>query len=216
MLIVAPLAKCDDQNLSRITLQLRAEGWAKTEVASVIIGVDATLNNQGVTEVRQEILNKLNKIARVDWHITRFQQSQSESGLEQIQSLAEARLDQNALSKIRDEAKGLSRPGLNVKVVSIDFMPTEEAQNAECVELRGKIYARAKDEIARLNTIYPEQHYFIHSIDFMPTVLPMNDKLMVTAVGAAPARSIVTVSNKIEMQANVEISALPVSPKTSR
>lgn len=205
---------CNQTNLHKITLQLQTESWSTTKTANVIAEIDATLDKGNVNQVRDEIMNKLSKLAAGDWHITSFTHTQNESGLEQIHALAELRLPQNALANMQPQAKTISRPGLNIKISNIDFTPSlDEIENTRN-DLRSKIYALVNDEIARLSKIYPKQSYSIHAIDFNrdlnPVPMAATVNYMARSAGASVDRAtksmpMLAVSTKVQMTATVEL-----------
>lgn len=201
--------------LSKITMQLQVEGWAATSSANVSVDIDATLDKNSAMEVRNQIMGKLTKISKVDWHIVRFNQGQNASGLEQLTASAEGRLPESALSSLRESAKNISQPGLSFKIANIDFVPTTDELEAAKADLRNKIYAQAKAEVGRLNVAYPELKYMLHNIEFNPALVGNSGEPMMAkmAHGVVP----ISVNNKITMAATVEIASLPaVVPASSK
>jgi len=198
-----------------ITFQLQTEQWATTSAALVTVSVDATLDKLGLAEARQQLLAKLNELTnKVDWHITVFSRNQNDSGLEQLHVEAQARIPEYNLVNLRDKAKNISKPGLNFKIVNFDFTPSlAEMENIKS-SLRSKLYQDAKDEIVRVNKVFPEQPYYLHTIDFQamdPQPLPFaNVALYSGSGGGAPGRvdkaPMLAVSSKLQMFANVNLA----------
>jgi len=197
---------------STVTLQLQDEQWVTTNTAEVIVGIDATLDKLGLLQAREEVLKNLTQLAKTDWHLTEFSQMPNESGLEQLHISAQARIPEASLAGLRDQAKALSKPGLTFRILAINFVPSlTEIENAKAL-LRTAFYIAAQDEVARLNKAYPKQTYTIHSINFNdgPPPVPMNAYVALAGDGMSKPKSAATVlavSTKIQMTANVELTA---------
>ena len=86
--------------LHQITFTMTSEQWVSTQNADVFVGVDATLDQNQLATAHTNILDKLNQLAKTDWHIIQFNRTQNSSGLEQLSVVAQARLPETALSKI--------------------------------------------------------------------------------------------------------------------
>jgi hypothetical protein len=195
-----------------IQFQVRVEQWVKTSSALVTTGADATLSKgASLAKIREEILKKFTELSdnKTEWNITVLNTSPSDSGLEQVHLEAEARLPENQLAALRDKAKELSKPGLTLRVISINFSPSlNELENARN-SLRAEIYNNAKEETARLNKVYPTQQYGIYSIIFQPMFdQPM--AMMSNAIGGGRA---LASENRISAEADVEPHLLAVSTK---
>jgi len=212
-------------NPSIVELQLQAEQWVKTNTALVTISADITLDkNNSFLQTREQLLQKLNNLAeKTTWNITAFNTFQSDSGLEQIHVEAQARLQETILGTLREKTKSLSKPGLTLRVVSTDFTPSLDELEIAKANLRSVIYNEAKQETDRINKIYPEQNYLLHSITFQPTQpmpIPFNAMLAratADGVGAGAAggsykntaadTSILAVSTKMQLTATVDLSS---------
>lgn len=212
---LAQADNCCQPALNKIVLQLQTEAWATTNTANAVVNINATIDKGDVTKLRGEILDKLAKVAPGDWHITSFNQSQTESGLEQVYASAELRLPQKDLANIRVQAKAVSRPGLDFKVGGIDFNPSlDELENTRN-DLRVKIYNQVNAEIERLHKVNPTQNYSVHLIDFVRIVqaAPMmaGGNFLARAAGdRMEAATMLPVSNKIQMMATVELVPEPM------
>src|SRR3954471_20366242 len=75
--------------LNQVMYQASSEAWVSTKTAEVVVSINATLDENQLSKAHSDILNKLNNIAKSDWHITQFNRSPNESGLEQLQILAQ-------------------------------------------------------------------------------------------------------------------------------
>lgn len=165
-------------NAGNIELQLQAEEWVNTNAALVTISADATLDkNNDFMQTRAQLLQKFSELAgnnngSITWNITTFNTSQSDSGLEQIHVEAQARLSENKLLTLRTKTKEMSKPGLTLRLLSIDFSPSLDELEKAKAQLRAVIYNEAKSEAARINKVYPEQKYVLRSISFQPTATP--------------------------------------------
>jgi hypothetical protein len=204
--------------LNQVTLQLSAEKWATTNTANVSVAVDAALDKLELTTANTEIMKKLQKIANTpDWHITQFVRNQDKTGLEQLHVEAEARLPQNSLAGLRDNAKSISKPGETYTIDNIDFTPSLAEIEQTSTDVRNQIYNNAKQEVARLNQQYPNAHYFLYTIEFSspiprPGPIVMNKMIAISASAGNP----MSVSARVMQTATVVIAAqTPVTLQVS-
>lgn len=212
-----------NQSVGTIRYHVSAEQWVTTNSANVMVSINATLDKQGLEKARQQILLNLQQIAKGEWHITRFDRSQDSSGLERLSVDAEARLPQTALSDLRDTAKKVSKPGATYTISQIDFTPSLAEVEQTREKLRNQLYDQAKGELARVNGVYPEQHFKLRSLNFVPSYLPTTEyakstRLQAMAMAepaAAPALPEIQVSNKINMAVLAEFAAEAPTPKVA-
>ena len=163
-------------------------------------------------------MSNLKKIVSdVDWHITSFNRSKTQSGLETLRVIAEARVPEKQLSGLRAKAKDASRPGSTYRIANIQFTPSPADIQQTRAALRQEIYQQVKGELARLNAVYPKQKFQVNTINFtsfaMPAPRPMMKRTdMMMAAEAAPAPRM-SVSAKVVQNATV-IFAAPFKRKT--
>jgi hypothetical protein len=208
------LPSTDPLPINQIALQLTAEQWVVTKTANVIVGVDATFNGSQLAQARTDILGKLAKfVPNSEWHITTFDRTQDDSGLEKIHLEAQARIPDQSLGDVRQQAKSFTKPGETYNIINIDYTPTVAEMEAVRNDLRAKIYSQIKDELARVNSVYTNQQYYVHSIDFagfnaQPPQPMAGGRMMMAAVQAnAEAQPAIAVSNKITMQVTAILAA---------
>jgi hypothetical protein len=200
--------------LDRVLYQASAEAWVNTQTAEVVLSVNASLNEEKLAQAHNDMLEKFNKIAKAEWHITQFNRLPNESGLEQLQVMAEARLPETALADLREQAKKVSRPGETFKVESITFVPTLAEIESVRKQLRSQIYLQVQQELAELNKTYPTQKYVVHTIDFLENMTPRaqfkgammaaGENMSVTPGPLLP----VTVANKMTINAKVVLASI--------
>ena len=215
LLLLPLVANADDYGflLNKITLQLHSKSWVTSQTALVDVSVNAMVQAQGIDKVQAGVLERLKKLAnKSEWHIVSLDRGEEKSGLESIQIHAQARLEQNVLSDLRDKAKMVSTPGETYKIENIEFKPSDQDLRQAEKMLRDDIYNQVKVEIDTLNKLYPDQKYYLHSIDFMnapPEPMPMRAMYMkadMVSAGAPP--SPLDVGNKRELTAMVVIGSL--------
>lgn len=205
--------------LNKITLQLKAENWVTTTSALVDVNINAAVADQNIVALQNEILGKLKQLADGDWHIINFARSQDQSGLESIQILAEVRLPQANLGNLRDKAKGISKPGETFTIENIQFVPSEDELRQANTNLRNNIYQQIKAEIDAVNKAYPDQKFYMHSVDFMANMpRPVMRNMLMKgaggeAVATAAAAAPLEVGNKVELNAFAVIAAMPALPQ---
>lgn len=213
LMLFSLVAFAKDDAGSSVVLQLQNEQWVTTNTAEVIIGIDATLDKLGLLQARDNVLKNLTLLAKADWHLTEFNQIQNESGLEQLHIVANARVSEALLAGLRDQAKVMSKPGLAFHVLAINFTPSLGEIESAKANLRSDLYAAVQDEVVRLNKVYHDQKYIIHSINFSDAQPPMPMMAMnsLAVMGDAAdktksAATILAVSTKIQMSATVELA----------
>ena len=192
--------------LAKIHLQLSDEAWVSTTTARVHVKVAATHQRGELSRVRQQILAKLAELApQVDWHVTHFFLSQDQSGLETVQLQAQARLEQKQIGHLRSNAKKLSRPGLNMQIQDVSFDASLSDQEATRAQLRSTIYQRAKEELAKINALYPQHTFVLGEINFINNLTPIRRELHTATMKVAESSAPVVVSQKISQLATVTL-----------
>lgn len=198
--------------LNTVKLQLNDETWVKTANAKVVIAIDATLDQALLANIHGQIMANLQQIAQnTDWHITQFNRSKDQSNLERLQVLAEARLKEPELAQISKRVDAVSKPGTAYRIAGIEFNPSLADLEKARVGLREKMYQQIKAELANLNKIYPEAHYFVHDIMFRENTLPLlnRNKVMMLAMDSAPQADHqgLQVGNQLQLTADVVLAA---------
>ena len=194
--------------LDKVTLQFSAEQWAIAKTALVTVGVNASVSENQLEKIQADVLTKLNQITnKAEWHVTAFNRTLDQSGLERVQISAQIRLAAADLVGLRDKAKGMSKPGMTFTIDNIEFTPSEMEIRDTVTVLRNKIYDQVKNEIANLNKLYPDQKYYLHDLNFVNFILPAQQApVAMMKVAAAPA---LTVSDKIQLSAIAVLASAP-------
>jgi len=208
---VVPVADYPKQNT--ITYQLSAEQWVNTNTAKVDVMVNASLDQTGMQDLQKKIEHSLASIAKVDWRIVQFNRSESQSGLESVNVLAEARIPAVQITDIRQKAEDLSKPGIKYQIADISYAPTlAEMQKAE-TNLRNQIYQQVSDEINSLDKTYNNGDFYVSHIEFSLNGAPMPRAKYDAAGGvnmmvrAPMAASPGNVSQKLVMNAEVVLAS---------
>ncbi|EHL31268.1 hypothetical protein [Legionella drancourtii] len=202
--------------LDKVLFQISAKQWVTTQSALLGVNISVTLAKADLVKARADIMERLNKIAKGDWHLLAFDRSQDSSGLEKLDVQAQARVDQTALTDIYQNAKSVSIPGAKYEVASVEFKPSMEETQTVLAKVRDQLYQQVNDEIARMNKAYPMQNYSVSNLVFVsgdnpPVQTPrayqakeMNSMMMMAGAAAAPA---LTVSNELTLTAMVEAAS---------
>ena len=128
--------------------------------------------------------------------------------------MAEARLAENALGGLAEKARQASRPGLQLRIASIEFTPTLIETEAVRARLRAEIYGKAALELKSLEQSFPGRKFRMGNIDFvdqppMTYARKTREDAQPMAMAAAPAQDgPVNVSEKLVMRARVILSAV--------
>ncbi len=201
----------------RVVLTLTAEDWVETETARVRVAVDSAISADEVALARGRIMETFARLApEADWHVTVFNRSRDATGLERWHLEAEARVPEPGLDGLYERAKEASRPGEQVRVLSIDFTPTLADRERVLAGLRSQIYAQAKEELGRLNAVYADRAYRVKAIDFTGLerrpvrpyrreAMMMEQPMAEIAATAAPAP--IGVAQRVQVRATVVLAA---------
>jgi hypothetical protein len=202
--------------LNKVIFKLNAEQWVPSKTALVSVGINAGVSDAALEKIQDDVLKKLNQLTnKGEWHITTFNRNLDQSGLENVQMQAQARLPSSALPNLRDKAKAMSKAGETYTLDNIEFTPSEDELREANIALRSNIYLQAKDEMDRINKAYPDQKYYMHDINFISSMMPMpmaengNRIMMASAMKMGGGGGDLAVGNKLVISATVVVAALP-------
>ncbi len=209
-----------DALLNKVVLKLSSEQWVATKTALVTIGINASVSESDLDKIQDQVLKKVSEFSsQGEWHIVSFDRNEDQSGMEKIRISAQARLPASALTTLREKAKAMSKPGETYTLDNVQFVPSEDELRAANTLLRSNIYQQAKEELDRLNKLYPDQKYYVHNVDFVgllepipQPILPQNAFVQMRVVGAAA--SPLAVGDKLELSATVVLAAAPAADHT--
>lgn len=208
VLVCLPVIAFADQTpLNSVTYQLSAEKWVSTNSAKVTVNVNASVSAQGLAQVQKTVMAKLQKIANQGkWHITQFNRSQDQSGLERVMISAQNRLPEKDLVNLRSKAKSISKPGETFKIANVDFSPSLADMEKTRATLRQDILQQAKADLDGLNKMFPNQHYVLHTVNY-GGIRPAPRPMLRTMAMARPEAPALTVSNKLQLHATVAFAS---------
>lgn len=199
--------------LDKIMFQVAAKQWVTTQSALLTVNINVTLNSADLVKARADIMDHLNKIASGEWHITQFDRSQDNSGLDKLFVEAQVRVPQASLTNIYQNAKNVSKPGATYTVNGVEFKPGLEEIQAVRSQLREQLYKMVDAEMARINKVYGTQHYTVNQLVISDgaIAMPMQPRAMKAQemnlmAASAPAPTL-TVSNELIMSAWVEAAS---------
>ncbi|MAZ39614.1 MAG: hypothetical protein CMF49_05785 [Legionellales bacterium] len=207
---VVPVTDYPKQN--KINYQLSVSQWVNTQTAKVTVSINASLDQKSLQDIQQVIDKNLKGLANVNWRMINFTRNQSESGLESVMAVAQARIPTGQITDIRGKAKDLSKPGIKYQISDIDYSPTEAELQQALVSLRGTVYQKVKTEIDLLDKTFGNEDYYIQNIRFYSGAMPngyANNRgnMMMKAVVADTAPSNANVSQKVQLNADVTIAS---------
>ncbi|MFA6303362.1 MAG: hypothetical protein WC627_09565 [Legionella sp.] len=197
--------------LDKIMFQISAKQWVTTQTALLSVSINATLSNADLVKARADIMDRLAKIAKGDWHLLEFSRSQDSSGLEKLYVQAQARVDQSALTSIYQNAKSVSLPGAKYEISGVEFKPSLEETQAIKEKVRSQLYQNINDEVGRINKVYTNQNYTVSAIAIVegePVIAAKRyeaKELNTMAMVASPAP--LNVSNELMLTALVEVAS---------
>jgi hypothetical protein len=152
----------------RVMFDLSAEDWVTTKTARVIANVEAAVQGNTAGTIRAAMAKALDDLLKIEWRLIAFNRNQDQTGMERWSATFEARVPETMLAGINENAKKVSKPGMQVSVNNIDFSPTLEEMQAAIVGVRAKIYKMANEQLAALNAAMPGRTYRIALINFTP------------------------------------------------
>jgi hypothetical protein len=202
--------------LDKINFQVSSKQWVSTQSALLNVSINVTLSSADLVKARADIMDRLNKIAKGEWHLVEFNRSQDNSGLEKLDVQAQVRVNQAALTDVYKNAKSVSLPGAKYEISGIDFKPSLEETQAVWSQVRQNIYTQVNEELARINKNYPAQNYTVSNLVFIegangsppsPPRMYQAKALNTLAMGAAPPAPALTVSNELVLTAWVEVAS---------
>ncbi len=185
-------AKADDYKPDdMVAFDLSAEGWVTTKSARVTVSVEAAVTGNTAGTMRTNMSKTVGDVVKADWRITSFSRSQDSTGLERWSAMYEARVPEADLNGLHDQAKKLSKAGMQISISDIDFSPTLEERQATMAALRTQILKQANEQLATLNTTIPGRNFRIGNISFgnQPRAMMMNKMAkgrVMTMAAAAP------------------------------
>jgi hypothetical protein len=150
----------------KVIFDVSAEDWVTTKTAHVVISVQAAVTANTAGSTRGDMTKAVNDLAKADWRLTSFDRSQDQTGMERWSANFEARLPENELGGLSENAKKASKQGMQLSVGMIDFSPTLDEMETVRAGLRGQIYKIANDQLAALNSAIPGRNYRIAVINF--------------------------------------------------
>lgn len=200
--------------LNQVVFEVNAEQWIASKTAKVIVAVNATMNEEKSANLYQSINQKLAKVAdNAAWHITQVERNQDKSGLEQATITAEARLTDTQIANLRSRLSSVSKAGENYAIAAIEYTPTLVEREFAETTLRNQLYQQIKNELTQLNSVYPNQKFFVHNIIFSENRnSPMPGPVMFAAAMEKTATNSnsngLTVSNKLQLTARVILGSV--------
>ena len=201
--------------MDKVAYKVSVEQWATTTSALVTVTINANLGESGLETIHGQIEQNLKKISpNSRWHITSFNRSQSQSGLEQLTAQAEARIDSSHLGNIRSKAKSISKPGEKYTISDIVYKPSLKEIEAVQKILRNQVYKDIKQQLTQLNSVYPGQNFHVYRINFLPErfVPTPGPRMMAMAKTAGSMDSSLPVSDKVRVDAIVVLATDPKFP----
>lgn len=221
VLLCMPQARAEEAPRpdDRVVFDLSAEDWVTTKTARVTVHVDAAVNGAASGTMRADMQKAVEAMAQGEWRLTQFNRGQDQTGLERWNADFEARLAENLLGGLGDNAKKQSKAGMQLSVQNIDFSPTLDETEAVRSSLRAQIYKKAADQLTALNSALPGRAYRIADIDFSSDYVAVVPQMMharglaMSAMAPAPASDAAPMerSEKMRVMAHVTLAALPPS-----
>jgi hypothetical protein len=208
-----------------VSFNLAAEDWVTTKTARVTVNVEAAVSSVSTDSMRSDMIKAVNGLTASDWRLVSFYRNQDQTGLERWSANFEARLPEMAIGGLSDNAKKLSKAGMQMSVANVDFSPTLDEVETVRAGLRAVLYKKAADQLAALNGALPGRAYRIAAIDFNDGENPMPARMMgggvmhpatagpvaISSAATAPEPAAVERSEKIRLAARVVLAAVSAS-----
>lgn len=211
-------AKADhmDRPDDRLVFDLSAEDWVMTKTARVTVNVEAAVSGNTAGTMRADMLKAVNELVKGDWRLTSFTRSEDQTGLERWSASFESRVPENQLNGLNENAKKLSKAGMQLSVVNVDFSPTLDEMEAARAALRTQIYKQVSEQLAATNNAMPGRNYRVALVSFtgddgmpQPRFMKARAAEMTMMANAAPASPPMERSEKITLTARVIFATAP-------
>jgi len=215
--LLAPEARADGYKPDdRVMFDISAEDWVTTKTAHVTAAIEAAVSANTAGTMRADMMKAVAALAKPDWRLTSFTRNQDQTGMEHWSAIFEARLAESDLNGLNDSAKKLSKPGMQLSIIGIDFTPTLEEKETARGGLRSQIYKIASDQLAALNAAMPGRNYRIALVNFtgdedestpMPRVIKGRNALSMMAAASPDMSSAPSAAAPVERSEKVILSA---------
>lgn len=138
-----------------VALPLRVEQWVETATARVVVEAVLVVAAGERGNARSELAAAVRGVVaehppeRV-WRWTDISFSRDPSGLDRVTGRAEIRAPADGVGEAWERAKRVSRPGLSVRVLAVEWAPSLAEREAALAQAREAIYRAARQELAGL------------------------------------------------------------------
>ena len=157
----------DQVPMDMVQLQFEVENWISSETAEVTVNISASTAGDDGVNLREEITDSLEELVKgVDWRFVNVDRSVNQSGMEEWAIQAQARVVEDNLNDINNQAKDLGRAGLQFRVGFVDFTPTKEQYEELNASLRQRLYKMATEELKRLNSEVSGRRWRVATVHF--------------------------------------------------
>jgi len=157
------------QNLNKIIFQTAVEGWVPIWTARVSVEYRASVNEEQLSKLHDNLMPQLSKIISVGkWNVVNFERTNGDSGLENVRVVAITRVPFSELTNLKEKAQAISVPGQTFNLMSVEYFPTLADKEKARQALRDQIYGLARAEAERVNKILPSKEYFVYEVEFEP------------------------------------------------
>lgn len=197
----------ESPGLNVISYQQQVEKWVTTSSAKVTLSVNVTSSEKKFDVVQQRIMKKLEALSEgKQWNIYQFTLTKDPAGLESLNWQLSIRLPLTIVNNLKQKIDALSEPGEQYKIQNIDFQPSLAEKQKMTEELRQQIYNQVKLEIKRLNSLFSQGQFFVHTINFIyPAELRVVPVQFAAGMDNASAPAAVTGSN-LTLVAEVQLA----------
>ena len=174
-----------------ISMSLSAEDWVTTKTARVVVGIEAAVSDKNAGSTREDMTKAVNNLAKGDWRLTTFNRNMDQTGLEHWSASYEARVPENELNGMAEDAKKASKAGMQLTLNEVDFTPTLDEMETARAGLRIKLLKQANDQLVTVNSTLAGRNYRIANVSFggvIPAMPQARRPMMMKAMAmSAPA-----------------------------
>lgn len=210
----------EDKSPTRmITYNLEMEDWVSTQTARLVVNLQTSVNGADAAGIGAHLTENVNELGKGEWHLTSLNRNVDGTGLERWNLTFETRMPEANLSGIFDKAKKMSKPGLQINIVAVDFTPSVAEMGQAEHNLRKKMVKEIQDQLTQLNQLVEGPKYRILRVIFggpqpsevnvaadvsMSRAAPMMKNMMAMGSAGAP---------ETEGAANTSVSGFSLSRK---
>lgn len=137
-----------------VQCEIRAERDIVSDTVRVVVQASLTLAGQDSAKVRATLSDVLTSVLDGKWQFSSIDRDEDKSGMEQVVTVASARVKEHLTGGLVERLTKVSKPGLRLSLRDIITRPPRSDIDKARVDARRDIYEAAQREAELLNQVY--------------------------------------------------------------